>query len=93
MVREEEHSESVLKELYDIVEHGQYKEYNEAEIGALNEKLLGIALRHQVSLRRGMSDEEYKYRLHDMNPVEKLRYLSRTYFDCEPILIKPRIME
>ena len=92
-VRGEENSEAALKKLHDIIEHNEYKQYDTAVFGKIADQMLSIILRHQTSLRLAIFDPEYIHKLKNMKPVEKLRYLSRTYFDCEPIVIKARSKE
>jgi hypothetical protein len=92
-IRGVENSGTSLKELHDILEHEEYKKYDKAVIGKLTDQMLSIILRHQISLRRATFSPENIHKLRDMNPIEKLRYLSRTYFACEPIVIKARSME
>lgn len=92
-IREEENIETSLKELHDVLEHKGYKKYDEAVIGKLNDQMLSIVLKHQISIHRPAFSPENIHKLKDMNPIEKLRYLSMTYFDCEPIAIKARNME
>lgn len=89
-IRGEEHSESSLKELHDIIEHNEYKKYDSAVLSKTADQMLSIILRHQISLRRATFDNEHIHKLKDMKPVEKLSYLSRTYFDCEPVVLKAR---
>jgi hypothetical protein len=92
-IRGEENSETALKELHDIIQHNEYKKYDSAVLNEIADQMLSIILRHQISLRRATFSPEYSHKLKDMKPIEKLRYLSRTYFDCEPILMKPRQTE
>lgn len=92
-IREEENSETSLKEFHDELEHKGYKKYDEAIIGKLNEQMLSIVLKHQIARRPATFSPENIQKLRDMNPVEKLRYLSRTYFNCEPIVIKARTVQ
>lgn len=89
-VRGEENSETAFKELHDIIEHNGYKKYDSAVLNKIADQMLSIILRYQISLRRATFDPEHIHKLKDMKPVEKLRYLSRTYFDCEPVVVKPR---
>lgn len=90
-VRGEENSETAFKELHDIIEHNGYKKYDAPALDKLSEQMLSIILRHQISLRRATFGAEYSHKLKkDMKPIEKLRYLSRTYFDCEPVVVTAR---
>lgn len=89
-VRGEESSEIAFKQLHDIIEHNKYKKYNAAVLNNITDQMLGIIFDHQTSMKRDILDQEYRHKLKEMKPIEKLRYLSRTYFDCEPILLKAR---
>lgn len=92
-LREEENRETSLKALHSLLEHSEYKKYDDDVLGKLNEQMLNIILRQQISLRRTTINSDNARTLKNMNPVEKLRYLSRTYFDCEPVVIKARRQE
>lgn len=92
-LREKESSETALKELQDIIEHNEYKQHDNAVLNKITDQMLSIIIKHQISLRRATFGPEHRHKLKDMKPVEKLRYLSRTYFDCEPVVIKARNME
>lgn len=89
-VRGEENSETAFNELHGIIEHYEYRQYDTTVMSEIADQMLNIVLRHQISLRRATFDPEYKHTLKDMTPVEKMRYLSRTYFDCEPVFVKAR---
>jgi len=86
-IRGEEHSETSPKELHDIIEHNEYKKYDSAVLSKIADQMLSIILQHATF------DPEHRHKLKDMEPVEKLRYLSRTYFDCEPVVMQTRTME
>ena len=90
-IREIEHRETSLKELNGIITDVEYKKYDEAVLAKLNDKILSLVLKHQISSHPFSPDNISKLR--DMNAVEKLRYLSRTFFDSEPIVIKARNIE
>lgn len=92
-IRGEENIETSIKELHGVLEHNEYKNYDKAVISKLTDQMLSIVLKHQISIRRATFSPENIQKLREMNPVEKLRYLTRTYFDCEPIVIKARNME
>lgn len=89
-VRGEENSQTTFKELHDIIEHNEYKQYDAAVLGKIADQMFEIVLRHQISPWRANFDSENIDDLQNMKPVEKLRYLSRSYFDCEPVVVKAR---
>lgn len=89
-LREEENRETSLKALHSLLEHSEYKKYDDDVLGKVNEQMLNIVLGHHISERRSYFSSDNPSTLKDMNPVEKLCYLSRTYFDCVPIVIKAR---
>lgn len=89
-LRGEEKSEAAIKELHDIIEHNGYKLYDADVLDKITDQMIRVIFDHQASMKRDMLDAEYRHKLKDMNPVEKLRYLSRTYFDCEPVVLKAR---
>jgi hypothetical protein len=90
-IREIEHRETSLKELSGVITDVEYKKYDEVVLAKLNDKILSLVLKHQISRHPFSPDNISKLR--DMNAVEKLRYLSRTFFDSEPIVIKARNIE
>lgn len=92
-IRGEENSETAFKELHDIIQHNEYKKYDSAVLNEIAGQMLRIIFHHQTSMKRDILDSEYRHKLREMKPIEKLRYLSRTYFDCEPIVIKIRNRE
>lgn len=92
-VRGEENSETTFKELHNIIEHNKYRQYDTSVLSKVADQMLSIILNHQIYLRRATFNHEYIHMLKNMKPVEKLRYLSRTYFDCEPVMVKARSME
>lgn len=89
-VRGEEKGEAALKELHDIIEHNGDRQYDAEALAKITEQMIQIIFEHQTSMKRDMLDAEYRRKLKDMKPVEKLRYLSRIYFDCEPVMVKAR---
>jgi len=89
-VRGEESSEIALKELHDIIEHNGYRQYDTEVLAKINDQMISIIFDQQTSMKREMLDTEYRHKLKEMKPIEKLRYLSRTYFDCEPVVVKAR---
>lgn len=92
-IRDKENSETSLKELYDILERYEPKQYNDEVINDISDHMHSIILKHQKSLVHPMLKAGHEHALSNMKPVEKLKYLSKTYFDCEPIIVNKRYKE
>ena len=86
-VMNERPDDSHKKFLFELQQRATNQRYDYAQLAQVAETMARIVLSRQVPTR--LSSDAVG-QLRQQNPLARIQYLSRTFFDCEALVIRPR---
>ena len=87
-IRGIENEESAVKELLNLLDKKGNLKVNEEVILNLSKTMFDIVLKRNISYHPFTADDILSFR--EMHPLQRVRFLARSYFGCEPVIIMKR---